>query len=653
MSLVNKVITSLKVMEENYITHRDIENYKAHLELNELYISYDMAERLDNLSKRAHEPMKLAVSGLFSSGKSTFLNAMLSDDILPSGDLPITSKITYLRYGKEPQLKLTYSDGREELAGIDNIANYVNQQSVEMIQSIDHVTLYYPKDILKNIVFVDTPGFNSPNKMDDETTEDILKNVDGIIWLTMISNAGKKSEIDVLEKYFKEYNQKSICIVNHKDEIDDDDEVAEFIEELKEDNNFTRYFAEVIPISALQALESRQKNQDELMDKLVREFSGSLEDKLLSHIKDETILEAYQSIMKDDLVTFMQNHNKIKKSDKDENKALLVESNIEKVFEYIDKEIVPEASKTLSFSLKKEMSSINNDIGEHYQYLVNAIDELEVILSEFDSYQKIAIEELKDITKRQSKKIIREVENVVSTVANILSLGFTETNKEEFVADGEKTFFSDTPTGNYINYKVYIVNREYIENLIYEEDGAFSKASEGLDNSLNNLHETMTQKVFTIEETLSSEVSKWKEKYRDLQESNSDNIELQGIALESFDIICNEFENQAIYFYKDILLEIREIYNRLCSANSIYSIGINSAFHFNESEERPSIDNMIQNLNYYLNTDWIKSTINGEESFIDREIDAMKKVLSEISANKLSQAHITKEQWMKKKELLE
>ena len=648
--------TEKKKKKKNDIVNIDsslIENYADYLKKNDIYLSFEIEDRLKNLSKRAGEPMKLAVSGLFSSGKSTFLNAMLSDDILPSGNLPITSKITYLRYGKDPQLKLTYFDGREELASVDNIARYVSQQSADQIKNINHITLYYPKEILKSIVFVDTPGFNSPNKMDDETTEDILENVDGIIWLTMISNAGQKSEIDILEKYFKQYNQKSICIVNHKDEIDDEDEVAEFIEELKEDNNFSKYFADIIPISAIQALESRQKDQNQLMLKLVRDFSGSMEEKLISHIGNETIFEAYESVMKDDLVEFMRKHSQIMKSDKQENKTLLEESNIGEVFQYVEKEIMPYANSTLSFSLQKELKDINNEIGDHYNYLVDAIDALEVILKEFSNYQKQAMKVIVLEADKYVSKINRDIDSLVDIVANILKNSFKAVKKEEFESDGEISLLGfGKPTGDFTEYTVYIANEEYIKNDLLKENGSFIKASDSLGNSLDKLLDTMGTEVFNIQESLSNKISSWKDKYKNLEEFSPENIDLQEIALESFDIFSNDFENQAIYFYKDLFLEVRQIHNTMCDIDVINNAGISAAYPFNESMTRPTYDNMKKNLEITLNTNWIANKLNGKDSFIVVQVDAVKKVLKNISNEKLEAILPIKKEWKIKNELL-
>jgi len=625
-----------------------IKNYKSYLEINDIFISYEIEDRLKYLSKRANEPMKLAVSGLFSSGKSTFLNAMLSDDILPSGNLPITSKITYLKYGDEAQLKLTYNDGREELASVDSIAKYVDQQSAEQIKSINHITLYYPKEILKNIVFVDTPGFNSPNKMDDETTEDILENVDGILWLTMISNAGKKSEIDILEKYFKQYNQKSICIVNHKDEIDDDDEVNEFIEELKDDNNFSKYFADIIPISAIQALESRQKDQDKLMLKLVKDFSDSIEEKLISHIENETILEAYQSVMKDDLVEFIREHNQIKKSDKNKNTALFQESNIQNVFSYIENKIMPQASSTLSFSLHKEMSSINNEISEHYKYLIGSLHELELILGQFNEYQKIEMNNLVNNANMHIRKIDKNIDNLSEEMANILFNSFDIHVKDEFVSDGERTFWSDTPTGDWIRYNIYNFNEEKANELFKEDNSSFMNTKKRLGTSLDKLYEIIDEDISNIESKFEKDIGTWKEKYKIIQEYSPENLDLMEIAFESFEIFGNDFENQVIYFRNSMMSAIQYIYDSLCDADNVENAGYSSASRFNGSEEKPTYDNMFKNINIVLNTDFAKSYLDGDNSFLLREVTNVKKILSEISNNKLEMVKHVNKQWINK-----
>ena len=77
--------------------------------------SQDFFESLQNKTK---EPMQIAIIGQFSSVKSTFLNALLGQDILPTGITPITSKVCKICYGEDFILEVLYKDGNKVLQNI-------------------------------------------------------------------------------------------------------------------------------------------------------------------------------------------------------------------------------------------------------------------------------------------------------------------------------------------------------------------------------------------------------------------------------------------------------------------------------------------------------------------------------------------------------
>lgn len=96
-------------------------------------------------------------------------------------------------------------------------------------------------------MFVDTPGLNSQASSDTQTTQNVLKEVDGIIWLSLIDNAGKMSELKVLEEYLGEYQNKSLCVLNQKDKFTPE-QIEETVAYVK--TAFGEFFSEVVPISA-------------------------------------------------------------------------------------------------------------------------------------------------------------------------------------------------------------------------------------------------------------------------------------------------------------------------------------------------------------------------------------------------------------------
>ncbi|MCG3716211.1 dynamin family protein, partial [Aliarcobacter butzleri] len=193
-SFVNEFKETYTVVEAIYEDGLvgDIRKIQDKLLDEKFFPSTQLKAILNKQIKRARYPMEVAITGQFSAGKSTFLNALLSRNILPTGITPVTSKVNFINYGEEYKLKITYYSGAQEYAPIESIADFTDQREHEM-KDIKYLTLYAPMDILKDISFVDTPGLNSQSQSDTDTTRKVLRDVGGIIWLTLIDNAGKLS----------------------------------------------------------------------------------------------------------------------------------------------------------------------------------------------------------------------------------------------------------------------------------------------------------------------------------------------------------------------------------------------------------------------------------------------------------------------------
>ena len=50
----------------------------------------------------------LAIVGKMSSGKSTFINALIGKEVLPTGHFQTTSAITYIERGEKPSMDVVF-----------------------------------------------------------------------------------------------------------------------------------------------------------------------------------------------------------------------------------------------------------------------------------------------------------------------------------------------------------------------------------------------------------------------------------------------------------------------------------------------------------------------------------------------------------------
>ncbi|MDZ3995307.1 dynamin family protein [Pseudomonas sp. Teo4] len=111
------------------------------------------------LPKVMETELVVPVIGAFSAGKSSLLNALMGQQVLPVGIAPETELATELRYASEPYLLAIKPDGTQEHLPVEALSS-INRRSSEF----SHLRLYLDSDALKAIaplVLVDMPGFGS------------------------------------------------------------------------------------------------------------------------------------------------------------------------------------------------------------------------------------------------------------------------------------------------------------------------------------------------------------------------------------------------------------------------------------------------------------------------------------------------------------
>ena len=78
-------------------------------------------------TKLEEEAFNLVVLGQFKRGKSTFINALLGEGILPTAITPLTSVVTILRYGPELKVRVEYLSGRSEEIDIADLPAFITE----------------------------------------------------------------------------------------------------------------------------------------------------------------------------------------------------------------------------------------------------------------------------------------------------------------------------------------------------------------------------------------------------------------------------------------------------------------------------------------------------------------------------------------------
>ncbi len=478
----------------------DIKRIRAKLLDEKFFPSIQLKNILDKQIRRARYPMEVAITGQFSSGKSTFLNALLSRNILPTGITPVTSKVNFINYADEYKLKITYYSGAQEYAPIESIADFTDQRQHEM-KDIKYLTLYAPMDVLKDISFVDTPGLNSQSQSDTDTTRKVLRDVGGIIWLTLIDNAGKMSEAEVLEEYMEHFKNKSLCVLNQKDKFCDE-QIETTTKYIKE--KFSKYFAQVTPISAKMALESRVHHKDILIkdeyEKIVKEFKKDLWENSVEDI----------NFFEEKFKEYKKEITKIQNSDATDNTKLLKESNIQEVLNFIENTIRPQAAEAKEFAIKKDLKGICDILVKEYETIIGVYNSLSEILKDAE---KDILDAFDAIHKTYSKELFTIYNSLEAIMEKMAHETYKNIKKQTAFRYEEQSGFLSKDKFEKIKYETYWIDSDNVYKNLFYDDQTIDKMFKKTIKELKQVELNTDEAYRNVYRDLKSRVHRWQEPY--------------------------------------------------------------------------------------------------------------------------------------------
>lgn len=220
----------------------------------------------------------LVVVGQFKRGKTSVINALLGADILPVAVVPLTSIATIMTYGEALRVKVFFNDGRVAEIPPESLSEYVTEKgNPKNIKDVSEVVITYPSPYLKNGVhLIDTPGVGSIYQHNTDVAYRYLPKSDAALFLLSVDQPMGKAELDFL-KDVKQYSNKIFFLLNKADYLNEKD-LAESIDfttnGLKE---LMGSDVRIFPVSARLALEGKQSNSPEMLQKsLLPKFTDML-----------------------------------------------------------------------------------------------------------------------------------------------------------------------------------------------------------------------------------------------------------------------------------------------------------------------------------------------------------------------------------------
>ena len=183
----------------------------------------ELARAEELCDKLKNQKITVSVIGQFKRGKSTLVNAILEDKILPVGIVPVTAVVTTIEYG-EKAATVRFDNGIVKEIGFDEMSSYINEQeNSDNHLGVSEVELYCPSPFLqKGLTFVDTPGVGSVHQKNSDAAYSYVKESDAVIFMLSVDSPINQIEIDFLQNA-KEFASKFYFAVNKIDTIDEAD----------------------------------------------------------------------------------------------------------------------------------------------------------------------------------------------------------------------------------------------------------------------------------------------------------------------------------------------------------------------------------------------------------------------------------------------
>jgi hypothetical protein len=527
------------------------------------------------------------------------------------------------------------------------------------MKDIKYLTLYAPMDILKDISFVDTPGLNSQSQSDTDTTRKVLRDVGGIIWLTLIDNAGKLSEAEVLEEYMQHFKNKSLCVLNQKDKLTPEqvETTTKYVSE-----KFGKYFAKVVPISAMMALEGRAQHKDILLEdeytKIVNQFKKDLLEKNVDEI------DFFDKSFKD----YRNKINSIKNLDATTNTELLKESNIQDVLDFINDTIRPQAAEAKEFAIKKDLKSFCDILIKEYETIIKVYDALVDVLK---NCEPLVIEHFDAIQKKYSKELFTIYNSLESIMEKIAHETYKNIKRKKSIRFEEsKSLFGEKIEK--FEYETFWIDSDAIYKVLFYDDQTIDKMFKRSIKLLKNVELNSDEAFRDAYRIIRNDVVKWQEPYELIRKQREISSDIEFSNTRHF--AAKVYENVLKSFHRAILENISALRKKFAYFNGALSYSYiqttqATIAHFeqqiSESEElykkeptrfaisHPREDEIIAKLKANFGFEKIEDFLTSKRNYLFKIVKYSKEQYLEINEDRIKFVLSKKEQYLNKIEDLE
>jgi GTPase Era involved in 16S rRNA processing len=233
------------------------------------------AAALATLRERlTEERLQIAVLGQFKRGKSTFLNALLGEPLLPTGVVPLTAIPTFIRWARAPAMQVTFLDGRRPEQQSASEPQQIQERLFRFVTEeanprnhlgVARVDVFYSATILsQGVVLIDTPGVGSTLRHQTDAAHEVLPECDVGFFVLSVDPPVTETELAYLDRVRPTVGR-LFFVLNKVDYLAQTERgvATEFLRRALRGHMPEEAEIPIFPLSARQGLEAKQKGDAE------------------------------------------------------------------------------------------------------------------------------------------------------------------------------------------------------------------------------------------------------------------------------------------------------------------------------------------------------------------------------------------------------
>jgi len=483
---------------------KQLRNFSGKLYLEKLIPLIDNAiERIET------DSFCIAVFGEFKRGKSTFINAILGEEILPADVLPTTATLNRVTYGSKPFVKIIFKDDEERDIAINKLVSFVTKLTPEceaVAATVKEAVIYYPVIYCRNNVeIIDTPGLSDDEKM-TAVTFSVLEKVETAIMVTSALAPFSESEGNFLTQKLLTTNLSQIIFVvtgiDHFQRIQDVEKVIKtvkqrikyFVENWAEqqfEQNSPAYklylnkvgSINIFGLSAYQALSAKINNDDILLaQSRFQEFEYALQ-KIVSQERGKIRLQAVVNqviTMATEIIESLNNkENKLSDAYQEFGQKYDSFNEIIIKFQYIKTQKLLQINTTAG-SIKSQVNTLINQLEYQLRQAseqiiestdINSSNDINTLLQQFATQVDNAVQntcqnvgkEIQAVIRRELSTVLQQARTLVEVASEVMRTVETHLNQID-----ENIMVVQSNSGavnNSLNQALHQFNQEQLDNL--------------------------------------------------------------------------------------------------------------------------------------------------------------------------------------------